>query len=77
MRYKTWLWWTRFAIVITVFQLVGATFLMINMAKLVSNGDPSSNCVLGKILFCHLSLCCILVVVCVKKIIFAIIYSVA
>ncbi|KAK0607670.1 hypothetical protein LWI29_018442 [Acer saccharum] len=47
MRYKTWLWWTRFAIVITVFQLVGATFLMINMAKLVSNGDPSSNCVLG------------------------------
>ncbi|KAK3204552.1 hypothetical protein Dsin_018598 [Dipteronia sinensis] len=47
MRYKTWLWWTRFAIVIAVFQLVGATFLMINMAKLVSNGDPSSNCVLG------------------------------
>ncbi|TXG72901.1 hypothetical protein EZV62_001480 [Acer yangbiense] len=47
MRYKTWLWWTRFAIVITVFQLVGATFLMINMAKLVSNGDPSTNCVLG------------------------------
>ncbi|KAL5849154.1 hypothetical protein ACOSQ3_007215 [Xanthoceras sorbifolium] len=47
MRYKTWLWWTRFAIVIAVFQFVGATYLIFNMAKLVSDGDPSSNCILG------------------------------
>ncbi|KAG7995200.1 hypothetical protein I3843_01G096900 [Carya illinoinensis] len=48
MRYKKWLWWTRFATVITVLQFVGATYLMFHMAKYISHPGSSSNCVLGK-----------------------------
>ncbi|XP_042986302.1 diacylglycerol lipase-beta isoform X3 [Carya illinoinensis] len=47
MRYKKWLWWTRFATVITVLQFVGATYLMFHMAKYISHPGSSSNCVLG------------------------------
>ncbi|XP_044500136.1 diacylglycerol lipase-beta isoform X2 [Mangifera indica] len=47
MRYRTWLWWTRFAIGIAFFQVVGATYLMFNMAKYVSDDGTSSGCILG------------------------------
>ncbi|XP_031247740.1 uncharacterized protein LOC116105463 isoform X1 [Pistacia vera] len=47
LRYKTWLWWTRFAIVIALFQVVGATYLLFNMAKYVSDDETPSRCVLG------------------------------
>ncbi|GAY48894.1 hypothetical protein CUMW_115130 [Citrus unshiu] len=48
IRYKTWLWWTRFAMVIAFFQLVSATYLMFNMAKYVSNDRVHpSRCALG------------------------------
>lgn len=50
IRYKTWLWWTRFAMVIAFFQLVSATYLMFNMAKYVSNDRVHpSRCALGEI----------------------------
>ncbi|XP_010522218.1 PREDICTED: uncharacterized protein LOC104800916 isoform X3 [Tarenaya hassleriana] len=47
LKYKTWLWWTRFAMVITVLQFIGATYLMFHVAKFVSHGGMPRNCVLG------------------------------
>ncbi|KAL1200329.1 hypothetical protein V5N11_034074 [Cardamine amara subsp. amara] len=47
LKYKTWLWWTRFAMVITVLQFIGATYLMFRVAKFVSRDGMPSNCVLG------------------------------
>ncbi|CAM8983592.1 unnamed protein product [Rhodiola kirilowii] len=44
--YKRWLWWTRFALVMTVLQLLGAAFLMFNVIRFVSFGDMSKDCVL-------------------------------
>ncbi|CAM9003168.1 unnamed protein product [Rhodiola kirilowii] len=47
--YKRWLWWTRFALVMTVLQLLGAAFLMFNVIRFVSfGGDMSKDCVLGR-----------------------------
>ncbi|XP_059447709.1 uncharacterized protein LOC132179091 isoform X4 [Corylus avellana] len=47
MRYKKWLWWTRFAMVITVLQVVGATYLMFHITKHISHDGTSNDCVLG------------------------------
>ncbi|XP_062170601.1 uncharacterized protein LOC133876341 isoform X2 [Alnus glutinosa] len=47
MRYKKWLWWTRFAMVITVLQFVGATYLVFHMTKHISHDGTSNDCVLG------------------------------
>ncbi|KAG7653214.1 Fungal lipase-like domain [Arabidopsis suecica] len=47
LKYKTWLWWTRFAMVITVLQFIGATYLMFRVAKYVSRDGLPRNCVLG------------------------------
>lgn len=48
LKYKTWLWWTRFAMVITVLQFIGATYLMFRVAKFVSRDGMRRDCVLGK-----------------------------
>ncbi|ESQ36341.1 hypothetical protein EUTSA_v10006938mg [Eutrema salsugineum] len=47
LKYKTWLWWTRFAMVITVLQFIGATYLMFRVAKFVSRDGMPRDCVLG------------------------------
>lgn len=47
MRYKRWLWWTRFGMIITVLQFVGATYLMFIMVKFVSDNGNSSGCFSG------------------------------
>ncbi|VYS45129.1 unnamed protein product [Arabidopsis thaliana] len=47
LKYKTWLWWTRFAMVITVLQFIGATYLLFRLAKYVSRDGLPRNCVLG------------------------------
>uniref|UniRef100_A0A5B7ATG0 Uncharacterized protein n=1 Tax=Davidia involucrata TaxID=16924 RepID=A0A5B7ATG0_DAVIN len=49
MRYKRWLWWTRFVMVLTVLQFVGATYLMFIVAKHLFQDGTSSNCVLGQV----------------------------
>jgi hypothetical protein len=46
LKYKTWLWWTRFAMVITVLQFIGATYLLFRLAKYVSRDGLPRNCVL-------------------------------
>ncbi|CAM8976453.1 unnamed protein product [Rhodiola kirilowii] len=43
--YKRWLWWTRFALVMTVLQLLGAAFLMFNVIRFVSFGGDMSKIV--------------------------------
>ncbi|XP_057959730.1 uncharacterized protein LOC131152103 [Malania oleifera] len=47
MRYKRWLWWTRFAAVIMILQFGGACYLMFKVAKCLSHDGASTNCVLG------------------------------
>ncbi|PIA29866.1 hypothetical protein AQUCO_05800146v1 [Aquilegia coerulea] len=46
MRYKRWLWWTRFGMVITVLQFVGATYLMFVILKYFSHNGNSRACFL-------------------------------
>ncbi|XP_058093977.1 uncharacterized protein LOC131240008 isoform X2 [Magnolia sinica] len=48
IRYKRWLWWTRFGIVITILQFVAVTYLMFIIVKYVSYDGNSSGCFLGK-----------------------------
>lgn len=48
MKYKTWLWWTRFAMVITLLQFLGATYLMFRVSTFVSPDGMPRHCVLGK-----------------------------
>ncbi|KAL0865442.1 hypothetical protein Bca101_044560 [Brassica carinata] len=47
MKYKTWLWWTRFAMVITLLQFLGATYLMFRVSTFVSPDGMPRHCVLG------------------------------
>lgn len=60
VRYKKWLWWTRFATVITVLQFIGAFYLLFHMVDYVIHSQKkiSSYCLLGKVLcfFIYLSL---------------------
>ncbi|XP_010999988.1 PREDICTED: sn1-specific diacylglycerol lipase beta isoform X3 [Populus euphratica] len=44
MRYKTWLWWSRFALVITLLQILTAIYLVFNVAKYISHDGTSSEC---------------------------------
>lgn len=46
MRYKRWLWWTRFGMVITVLQFFGASYLMIIILQYFSQSGKSSWCFL-------------------------------
>ncbi|XP_013600074.1 PREDICTED: sn1-specific diacylglycerol lipase beta-like isoform X3 [Brassica oleracea var. oleracea] len=46
MKYKTWLWWTRFAMVITLLQFIGATYLMFRVSTFVSPDGLPRHCVL-------------------------------
>ncbi|XP_010241535.1 PREDICTED: uncharacterized protein LOC104586101 isoform X2 [Nelumbo nucifera] len=48
MRYKRWLWWTRFAMMITVLQFMGAVYLMIIAVNYISHYGKSSDCFLGR-----------------------------
>lgn len=47
LKYKTWLWWTRFAMVITLLQFLGATYLMFRVSTFVSPDGMPRHCVLG------------------------------
>ncbi|XWS13249.1 hypothetical protein CRYUN_Cryun36dG0021300 [Craigia yunnanensis] len=48
VKYKTWLWWSRFAMVVTMLQILGAFYLMFNVARYVSqDGNYSSQCFVG------------------------------
>ncbi|KAH0876719.1 hypothetical protein HID58_064113 [Brassica napus] len=47
LKYKTWLWWTRFAMVITLLQFLGATNLMFRVSTFVSPDGMPRHCVLG------------------------------
>ncbi|XP_038723843.1 diacylglycerol lipase-beta isoform X2 [Tripterygium wilfordii] len=47
VRYKSWLWWSRFAVVITVLQVVGTTYLVFQLAKHISRDVTSTDCLFG------------------------------
>lgn len=51
VRYKKWLWWTRFATVVTVLQFAGASYLLYNMASFMSHNETTNHCILGKVCF--------------------------
>ncbi|XP_068665380.1 uncharacterized protein [Aristolochia californica] len=48
IRYKRWLWWTRFGMIVTVLQFVGATYLLFVTVKNASYHDESHGCFLGQ-----------------------------
>lgn len=49
LAYKRWLWWTRFALVMTVLQFSGAACLIFKVIRYLSyGGESSEHCVLGK-----------------------------
>lgn len=47
MRYKRWLWWTRFGMIITVLQLIGATYLMFIVVEYILHSENSRGCFSG------------------------------
>ncbi|XP_022761696.1 uncharacterized protein LOC111307767 isoform X2 [Durio zibethinus] len=48
VKYKTWLGWSRFAMVVTMLQILGAFYLMFNVARYVSqDANVSSQCFVG------------------------------
>lgn len=47
MRYKRWLWWTRFGMFITTLQFIAALYLMGVVAKDLSSGEFSKTCFSG------------------------------
>ncbi|XP_022929839.1 sn1-specific diacylglycerol lipase beta isoform X1 [Cucurbita moschata] len=46
LRYKKWLWWTRFALVIVMLQLGGAVYLIYHMANYIAHDETSTGCAL-------------------------------
>ncbi|XP_020090740.1 uncharacterized protein LOC109711847 isoform X1 [Ananas comosus] len=48
MRYKRWLWWTRFGMFITTLQFIAALYLMGVVAKDLSSGEFSKTCFSGQ-----------------------------
>ncbi|CAH9062374.1 unnamed protein product [Cuscuta epithymum] len=44
-RYRNWLWWTRFAAVITVLQFIGAAYYLFTLTKMVYQNAVSTSCV--------------------------------
>nr|GMD99623.1 lipase class 3 family protein [Ipomoea batatas] len=55
-RYRRWLWWTRFAAVITALQFLGAAYFLFTLMKFIYQDDPSTGCVLGLALLHRYSL---------------------
>ncbi|PKI52214.1 hypothetical protein CRG98_027389 [Punica granatum] len=47
VRYKKWIWWTRFATIITVLQFVGAIYLLVHMYRSASHQETANECLLG------------------------------
>ncbi|URE04546.1 hypothetical protein MUK42_18956 [Musa troglodytarum] len=47
MRYKKWLWWTRFGMMVTALQFVVALYLISVFAKDFSSGDHGNTCLNG------------------------------
>ncbi|KAK8585485.1 hypothetical protein V6N13_050464 [Hibiscus sabdariffa] len=48
VKYKIWLWWSRFSMVLTILQISGAFYLMISVAKYLSEDSYLSNgCFIG------------------------------
>lgn len=50
-RYRKWLWWTRFAAVITALQFLGAAYFLFTLMKFIYQDAPSTSCVLGNLSF--------------------------
>ncbi|XP_064985161.1 uncharacterized protein LOC103968432 isoform X2 [Musa acuminata AAA Group] len=48
LRYKRWLCWTRFGMVVTVLQFLGAIYLMFIVLTDISYGGRSTSCFLGQ-----------------------------
>ncbi|KAG5231942.1 hypothetical protein OIU78_015081 [Salix suchowensis] len=44
LRYRTWLWWSRFGLVMTLLQVSTAIYLVFNVAKFISHDGTSSEC---------------------------------
>jgi hypothetical protein len=47
VRYKRWLWWTRFGMAVGALQLVGAMYLMFVIVRDLPNGRRSTSCFFG------------------------------
>ncbi|XP_031110635.1 sn1-specific diacylglycerol lipase beta isoform X1 [Ipomoea triloba] len=45
-KYRRWLWWTRFAAVITALQFLGAAYFLFTLMKFIYQDDQSTSCVL-------------------------------
>lgn len=48
VRYKRWLWWTRFGMAVGALQLVGAMYLMFVIVRDLPNGRRSTSCFFGQ-----------------------------
>lgn len=46
-RYKTWLWWSRFALAMTLLQTATAIYLVFSVAEFMSHDGTSSKCRTG------------------------------
>ncbi|KAL9242500.1 hypothetical protein vseg_016492 [Gypsophila vaccaria] len=49
LSYKRWVWWTRFATIITVVQFLLAMYLVFVLARKASTDDTSHNCGVGSL----------------------------
>lgn len=49
LRYKKWLWWTRFALILVTMQFAGAIYLIFHMTNYIAHDESSSGCALGKV----------------------------
>ncbi|KAJ6956297.1 hypothetical protein NC652_007398 [Populus alba x Populus x berolinensis] len=47
VRYKTWLWWSRFALAMTLLQTATAIYLVFSVAEFMSHNGTSSKCLAG------------------------------
>ncbi|XP_008445625.2 uncharacterized protein LOC103488587 isoform X5 [Cucumis melo] len=47
LRYKRWLWWTRFALILVMMQFAGAVYLIFHMTNYIGHDETSSGCALG------------------------------
>ncbi|XP_057428068.1 uncharacterized protein LOC130721319 isoform X2 [Lotus japonicus] len=45
-RYKKWLWWSRFTVMVTVLQFLSATYLLLNFLHYFSKDTTSNHCLL-------------------------------
>lgn len=47
LRYKKWLWWTRFALILVMLQSAGAVYLIFHITDYIAHDETSSGCALG------------------------------